>query len=520
MSGIPNIAAALDHPGMFEPWFRGSSWNGWRAIIKAAHALPMTAEETAFFKSVAGDRDPPMQRVKELWVIAGRRSGKDSAASVLAAHAAAVFQPSDNVRGGERPIVMCLSADRENAKTVLGYTRDYFAKIPPLKAMVTRETQWGVELDNGVDISISTADYRSVRGRTVLTAILDEVSFWLDETSSNPDVEIYRALRPGLATLPGSMLIGITSAYRRAGLAYARYEKHFGQNDQNVLVVLAETRALNPLISQQTIDDALGDDPESAKAEYLSIWRDDLSSYITRIDIERCVDVGTMTRQPMPGMTYYGFVDASSLKRDSFTGAVAHAENDRVILDHVVEIPAGTSNPAEATALIASVLKNYGIREAIGDRYALGYAEVEFARHGITLQHSDRDRSKLYRECLPLLLSGKVRLLDHPKMVAQFAALETRALPGGNVRIDHPRSGSDDISNAVAGAIVTVGIRKMTSGDNWCEVLRRQLARGETDVDDIRAPGPTPQFGYGLTKQPEPQRIEIEVPKIIADATA
>jgi hypothetical protein len=116
---IPDIAAALDHPGLFQPWFRGESWNGWRAIIKAAHALPMTAEEIAFFKLVAGGREPPQQRVKEVWIISGRRSGKDSAASVLAAHAAAVFEPADNVRGGERPLVMCLAAERDQAKTIL-----------------------------------------------------------------------------------------------------------------------------------------------------------------------------------------------------------------------------------------------------------------------------------------------------------------------------------------------------------------------------------------------------------------
>jgi hypothetical protein len=214
-----------------------------------------------------------------------------------------------------------------------------------------------------------------------------------------------------------------------------------------------------------------------------------------------------MMRQPISGVNYFGFVDASSLKRDSFTGAVAHAENERVILDHVVEIPAGTSNPAEATAIIASALKNYRIREAVGDRYALGFAEVEFARHGVTLLHSDRDRSTLYRECLPMLLSGKVRLLDNPKMVAQFAALETRALPGGNVRIDHPRSGSDDISNAVAGAVVTVGIRKNSSADNWLEYMRRQVEepwrfRGNTDFDDARPAGPA--FNWSMTNASEP----------------
>jgi len=36
------------------------------------------------FREVAGDRDPPARPVKELWIIAGRRAGKDSLASAIA----------------------------------------------------------------------------------------------------------------------------------------------------------------------------------------------------------------------------------------------------------------------------------------------------------------------------------------------------------------------------------------------------------------------------------------------------
>jgi hypothetical protein len=44
--------------------------------LKAAFALKMGSEELALFRAVA-ERDPPKKRVRELWVIAGRRAGKD-----------------------------------------------------------------------------------------------------------------------------------------------------------------------------------------------------------------------------------------------------------------------------------------------------------------------------------------------------------------------------------------------------------------------------------------------------------
>ena len=39
-------------------------------ILKAAFALPMTKDEVAFFRTIAGDRDPPKKRVKGCGLLA------------------------------------------------------------------------------------------------------------------------------------------------------------------------------------------------------------------------------------------------------------------------------------------------------------------------------------------------------------------------------------------------------------------------------------------------------------------
>ena len=56
-----------------------------------------------------------------------------------------------------------------------------------------------------------------------LCAILDELAFWRDETSATPDEQTYRAILPALASIPGSILIGISSPYRRNGLLWRKY---------------------------------------------------------------------------------------------------------------------------------------------------------------------------------------------------------------------------------------------------------------------------------------------------------
>jgi hypothetical protein len=59
----------------------------------------------------------------------------------------------------KRPLVLCLAVDRPQAGLVLNYIRAYFAEIPALKGMVTRETQDGLELNNGIDIQVYRNDF-------------------------------------------------------------------------------------------------------------------------------------------------------------------------------------------------------------------------------------------------------------------------------------------------------------------------------------------------------------------------
>jgi hypothetical protein len=117
-----NIIETLADPKLFQPWFSGPSWNAWVTILRGAFGLKMSRKERALFRTLA-DRDPPKRKVRELWIIAGRRAGKDSIASLVAAYSAAFFDPTGLLRPGERAVCMCLACDRDQAKIVLGFIR-------------------------------------------------------------------------------------------------------------------------------------------------------------------------------------------------------------------------------------------------------------------------------------------------------------------------------------------------------------------------------------------------------------
>src|SRR5262245_54668941 len=123
-----NILETMGDPQLFEPWFRGASWDNWRTVLRGAFALPMSESERVTFRSLA-EREPPSAPVRELWVIAGRRCGKDSVASLIAAHVASFFEPTGKLRPGERAQVACLATSREQSTIVLRYLKSYFNSI-------------------------------------------------------------------------------------------------------------------------------------------------------------------------------------------------------------------------------------------------------------------------------------------------------------------------------------------------------------------------------------------------------
>lgn len=445
-------AAAIDDPNLLGKGFAGESWTRWRAILKAAYAEPLDDEERALFREVAA-REPPRRRVRELWVIAGRRSGKDSIAAAIAT-VAGMGDYEESLRPGERATIMCIASDRAQAKIVHRYIKANLTETPLLAPLVAKETEETIELDNRTEVIVSANSYKAVRGRAIIVAIFDEVAFWRDESSATPDVETYNAIEPSLATLPGAMLIGISSPYRRSGLLFERWTRFYGKDDDDVLVVRGASRLFNPTLPQSLIDRALERDPDAAAAEWLAQWRADIADFVSREVVEAVVPHGVFERAPQRGRIYCGFADPSGGSSDSMTLAIAHLDDDGVArLDALREVRPPFS-PEAVVAEFAATLRTYGLSRVQGDRYAGEWPRERFAVHGIQYETADRPKGDMYRDALPLLNSGKVWLLDHPRLVAQLCGLERRTSRGGRDSIDHRPGEHDDVANAAVGALL------------------------------------------------------------------
>jgi Terminase large subunit, T4likevirus-type, N-terminal len=426
-----------------------ATWAAWLAILAAAFGCALTPEQVEAFADVAGGRQLPTHVVRELWIIAGRRSGKSRMAAAVLVFLA-LFR-RHKLAAGEQGFVLCLSASRPQADLIFRYALAFIQESSVLRKELISSSSEEIVLRGGVTIAVHTNSFRTVRGRTLLACVFDEVAFWRDETSATPDLEVYRAVIPSLAA-SGGMLIGISSPYRRIGLLATKHRDHFGQDDPDVMVVQSPTALLNPTIDLGIIEKASQDDAEAAESEWLGNFRNDLSSFLDDAVIDSAIEHGRPHElPPRQGLKYFCFVDPSGGRHDAFCCAVAHREGDRVIID-LVRGRSPPFDPQQVAGEYVDLAQSYGVRTLTGDNYAAAWVSETFKRAGASFDAAKFPKSKIYLNVLPLFSRGLISIPDHPKLLRELRLLERRVHRSGADSVDHGQGGGDDYANAMAGA--------------------------------------------------------------------
>src|SRR5207247_195067 len=170
-----------------------------------------------------------------------------------------------------------LAADKEQAGVILDYVKALFGHPlvgavkalfgrPSLAPLVARRLRDAVELKTGISIEVHASSYKGVRGYTVVGAVLDEVAFWPTDETANPDSEVLAALRPAMATVPGALLLAISTPYGRRGELHRAFERHYGRPESDVLVWRAPSTTMNPTLSAAFVARQYEDDPVAAAA--------------------------------------------------------------------------------------------------------------------------------------------------------------------------------------------------------------------------------------------------------------
>jgi hypothetical protein len=438
-------------PDLFGRTFGGPTFAAWRAVARILDGQPLDMEQLALYREITGRAEPPLNPFSEAYLVKPRRAGGTLFAAALGLHAA-LQDYRDRLGPGEIATVAMIASDRRQARQLMNYVKGLIADSPMIAAEVCGDTAESITFSHRVRLEVHTTSFRSTRGFSYVCVVLDELAFYRDDMSANPDVELVRAVRPGLANL-GGRLIGLSSPHARRGHLYAMYQAHYGK-PSDVLVMQATHTRMNPTIDPKIIERAMAEDPVAARSEWFGEFRSDVSQWLEDELLDAALEPGRLKS----GTSYpaVAFVDMSGGRHDASALAIAHAESadkPSVRLDALHCVPA-PHEPAAIVERFAKVLKDHGLHTVTGDRYAGAWVSDAFGKFGIRYEQSELDKSAIYCEVLPLFAERRVELIEDKRLATELRLLERRPRAGGRSdSVDHPPRGHDDAANAACGAL-------------------------------------------------------------------
>jgi hypothetical protein len=124
-----------------------------------------------------------------------------------------------NIHVANGRLSLLVAADREQAKILHRYISGILS-TPLLASLIENVT---ANERGSVTVEVVTRSYRTVRGRSICAALLDELAFWRVDQSVNPDSEVLNAIRASMATFgDDAMVIAGSSPYARRGVLWTR----------------------------------------------------------------------------------------------------------------------------------------------------------------------------------------------------------------------------------------------------------------------------------------------------------
>jgi len=422
----------LEFMRLFEE-FHAPSWDAWRGIL---------------------ERLTP--GVRELYAICGRGSGKSRVVALLAC----AFACREYDRApGERIFCAVFAPDRRQSALVLDYIVGLLESRPELAALIERKTRDRVELTTGVVVEVLTSTKGAGRGRSYALCIIEEAAFLpVDEHAAEPDVELVRALRPGLGRVKGSLLAVIGSPYSRRGILYEAAQA--GSDDDRV-VVTGDTLSFNPLFDPKIIEREFERDPISAASEYGRDgeihFRSDVSALLTEDALQAVVpeNISELPPDHFPKAPKHAHFDAATGSgKDAAALAIACGSGKGGAALLALRHWRPPFSPAAVVKEACELLTTYGLSDVQIDRYAVGLVVELFSEHGVEAKVAELDTSRHFVSLLALINSRRVKLLDDSRLLGELRRLERRAGSGGRDRVGHPPRGNDDVAAAAASALV------------------------------------------------------------------
>jgi hypothetical protein len=427
-------------------------------VLRAQYGLPMTTEQVEIYTTLTTNKavfEPDIEKTEACWAV-GARGGKSTLCSVIALYESICRGEiwRKYLQPGETGYCILIATRELQSIQIIQRNAARLLRDSDIAYYIDDEQAKELILINDLRILSVPCNSTAARGLPIYCLMFDEQAHYRLE-GVKADREIDDALRPRQSQFPGAKCLQISTPAGKQGLFWDTFDEGFQVSDR--LTIHAETRVMNPLISQDFIDKRYVRDPDVAAREFGAVFAEQVSGFF-----ESCMDkLKTLFTLPagedfpyQAGHNYFASIDQSGLTgNDRWGFAICHNDRtaDMVYVDVYREW--ATKNLRGILATIKEQCNLFHIRKVKGDRYAKGLIEQLLNENGIELEIRDM-LPAVYVDFKTLVVSGKIAMPDDNSL--RTSLMRTQAYYGrsNTLSIGQERSkqGHGDLANAVVTA--------------------------------------------------------------------
>jgi len=396
-------------------------------------------------------------------LIAGRRSGKTSIASIALAHRLIELSrkrhfPGVKLLRGQTIGAINVAADDKQARVLFERTAAnlHIAGLVPAKY----PSSGSIRIGRRVLYESLPTSAGAIRGRTAALCALDELAHFPGVTGPASADRVFDALLPSVRTFGrlGQIII-TTSPMGRQGKVWELYECR-GHMDE-LLVMQFATWEMHPYITRGMLQSEFELDPDMATCEYGAQFVAVDSAFLDAASVAACVRSAASSEcVANRNMERHVHLDLA-FARDRLAIAVGHRDEaieHKIFIDEIIALEPSRGMPLDPSAVesaVGALAAKYRIQEVSFDQYCAPYLDRQLQKMGLRTRRIDFTSSSkmaIYTNLRVLIAGHMLSIPDNADLIAELTHLRRILRPGG-FSVAAPTSGAvttDDMADAVA----------------------------------------------------------------------
>ncbi|MEO7032730.1 MAG: hypothetical protein ABI548_02780 [Polyangiaceae bacterium] len=392
------------------------------------------------------DAIPPEARAV-LVALCGGRGGKSRVLCGVYSLWRALLADLSGLAPGEQAVALIVAPDMRLAKQTLRFALGAAKHAPSIAALIESENTEGFVLrrPDGRPVAVealpATRGGSALRGRSLVSAVLDECAFFRSEEYAVNDAEIFRAVAPRV--IDGGLVVIASTPWAEAGLLFDEFMRNHG-HPVTAMAAHAPTTLLNPAKAAEVARERARSPENAARefdAQFMSIGS---GLFFDSSALDRALRLGLdVSEEPSKRIATIG--GDLALVRDSSAFVAIEEDGDFLDVTDVLERRPERGAPLKLSAVCAEAAvfaKTHHAQLIWVDGHVLQPAR-EHVPEGFTLEAVEggpNGKIERYVTVRNLLNEGRLRIPPRfQRLVNQLREVVSKPTSGGGLQITLPR---------------------------------------------------------------------------------